>query len=92
MIPKFFLSFAVISILKSDNVAEAIKTNAEKLDALIDHEFGKKSEGIQAQIIESIFLPLAAELLKEDRKKFIEILLKEVERIKKVEAKSNPYL
>lgn len=71
MIPKFFLSLAVVSILKSDKTAEAVKENAEKIDVMIDKEFGRKSENVQKEIVERILLPLAKELLKEDVGAFI---------------------
>jgi len=69
----------LIKLLEAVREGGKIDDAAEALDQRLDSTFGNKhSEGIQYEMVESVFLPLSKHLLKEDPTKYKALLEKEI--------------
>ena len=65
-------------ILKDIDRNGLITKLAGDLDGIMDDKLGSRSEGVQEDIITYVLLPLCRELMKEDVKKYVEILEEEL--------------
>jgi len=58
---------AITMALKSKNTGEVVSRMAFEIDKVIDQQLLNRSEGIQAQIVEKVLLPLCRELTKDSK-------------------------
>ena len=58
----FVVAQSLLAALKTDQVQDVVTKLAYEIDKLIDEQGGKRSEQIQAKIVENILLPLCYEL------------------------------
>ena len=62
-----------MALTHADRVGVIVKA-AEAIDAEFDKNLGKSSENVQEQLVRRVLLPLARELMHEDRTRFVNVL------------------
>ncbi len=78
-ISTFILAHSLHLALEHADKAGLVDRLADDFDKLVDYHVGKKSEGIQQQLVEDILLPLAKRLMKENPDAYKRILIEEAE-------------
>ena len=70
----YVMAHALIYAMKCVGEKDHIKDVVEKFDHLLDDSFPKRSENIQRELVKNVLLPLCAELMREEKQKFNQIL------------------